>query len=144
MIDYTTWIDRLASTVAALEGRVHDYAQFLKDVPAWPDTPAAYLYPHTDTGGELRAVNCPDQYNQPAIAVLLVVAATTPPSFAALQSVRKAVWSALSNWEPADCDDLVRFAAGELVQAIEAMPNTDQPAMIVWRDVYRTHQLLQA
>lgn len=144
MIDYTAWISRLSANVAALSGRAYDYARFLRDFPAWPDTPAAYLYPHNDAGGEIRAVNCPDQYNHPAIAILLVVAAADPPSFAALQSVRKAVWAALANWQPADCDDLVHFASGELVQAIEAIPSAGQPAMIVWRDVYRTHQLLQA
>lgn len=142
MIDHTVWTARLVSSATALNGRAYDMAQYLRDAPTWPITPAAYVHPLIDEP-EDHATLC-DQLVGVTVAVLLVVAATgtVDQAFSTLYNARTSVRSALVGWTPTGAFEDALFAGGQAEEFLTADPKAGLPATIVWRDLYRTKYLL--
>lgn len=144
MIDHGVFITQLATAATALEGRAHDVAQYLRDAPAWPETPVAYVYPLLDDPGEDYKPVCNRQSVTATLAILIVVAASgaSAQAFDALLTARASIKSALLGWLPAGCFDSVLFAGGQLEELFTADPKAGLPATLVWRDLYTCRYLL--
>jgi hypothetical protein len=142
MIDHAVWTARLASSASALNGRAYDMAQYLRDAPAWPITPAAYVHPLEDDDDE--HVSLHDQAVTSTVAVLMVVAATgtIDQAFSTLHAVRESVRGALIGWTPDGAFAPALFSGGRAEEFLTADPKAGLPATLVWRDLYRTQYLL--
>jgi len=144
MIDHADWITRLASHASALAGRAYDVAQYLRDAPAWPATPAAYVHPHGDDPGDDYQPICPRQSVTALMSVLIVVGATgtTAQAFGTLVTARQSIRAALLGWQPPGALDSVLYAGGQAEEFYLSDPKAGLPATLVWRDTYSTRYLL--